>query len=87
MADRTMAWIERQKSIQAEKPWIAYFAPNGHKPPVGVPSEYMERYRGEFDDGYDRLRERILARQKGLGIVAPDTRLAPCPAGIRRGRS
>ena len=82
MADRTIAWIERQKSIHPEKPWIAYFAPNGHKPPVGVPSEYMERYRGEFDDGYDQLRERILARQKELGIVASDTKLAPRPAGI-----
>jgi arylsulfatase A-like enzyme len=82
MADRMIAWIERQKSIHPEKPWIAYFAPNGHKPPVGVPSEYMERYRGEFDDGYDQLRERILARQKELGIVAPDTKLAPRPAGL-----
>jgi arylsulfatase A-like enzyme len=63
-------------------PWIASFAPNGHKPPVGVPSEYMERYRGEFDDGYDRLRERILARQKEFGIVASDTKLAARPAGI-----
>jgi arylsulfatase len=82
LADRTIAWIERQKSIHPDKPWIAYFAPNGHKPPVGVPSEYTDRYRGEFDDGYDRLRERTLARQKELGIVAPDTKLAPRPAGL-----
>ena len=34
---RTITWIERQKSIHPEKPWIAYLAPNGHKPPVGVP--------------------------------------------------
>jgi arylsulfatase len=47
-----------------------------------VPIEYLERYRGEFGDGYDRLRERILARQKELGIVAPDTKLAPRPAGL-----
>jgi arylsulfatase len=79
MADKTIAFINRQKSIHPEKPWIAYYAPNGHKPPVGVPDEYIERYRGEFDDGYDVLRDRILARQKELGIVATDTALAPRP--------
>ena len=77
-----IAWIQRQKSIHPEKPWIAYYAPNGHKPPVGVPSECIEKYRGKFDDGYDQLRERILARQKELGIVPPDTKLAPRPAAL-----
>ena len=80
MADKTIAFIQRQKSIHPEKPWIAYYAPNGHKPPVGVPSEFIEKYRGKFDDGYDKLRERILARQKELGIVPADTKLAPLPA-------
>ena len=82
MADKTVAWIQRQKSIHPEKPWIAYYAPNGHKPPVGVPSEYIKKYRGKFDDGYDKLRERILARQKELGIVPADTKLAPRPAAL-----
>ena len=79
MADKTIAWIQRQKSIHPDKPWIAYYAPNGHKPPVGVPREWIEKYRGKFDDGYDKLRERILARQKELGIVPADTKLAPWP--------
>jgi arylsulfatase A-like enzyme len=56
-----------------------YYAPNGHKPPVSVPSEWIEKYRGKFDDGYDQLRDRILARQKELGIVPADTTLAPWP--------
>ena len=79
MADRTIAWIEREKSLHPEKPWIAYYAPNGHKPPVGVPSEWIEKYRGKFDDGYDQLRDRILTRQQELGIVTGDTTLAPWP--------
>ena len=78
MADRTIAWIDREKSLQPDKPWIAYYAPNGHKPPVAVPSEWT-RYRRKFDDGYDQLRDRILARQKELGIVPADTTLAPWP--------
>ncbi len=82
MADKTIGWIQRQKSIHPEKPWIAYYAPNGHKPPVGVPSEFIKKYRGKFDDGYDKLRDRILARQKELGIVPADTKLAPRPAAL-----
>lgn len=79
MADKTVAFIQRQKSIHPEKPWMAYYAPNGHKAPIGVPSEFIEKYRGKFDDGYDKLRDRILARQKELGIVPADTKLAPMP--------
>ncbi|MFI6826472.1 arylsulfatase [Kribbella sp. NPDC050241] len=82
MADRTIGWIQRQKSIQPDKPWIAYYAPNGHKPPVGVPKEWIEKYRGEFDDGYDVLRDRIIARQKELGIVSADTELSPWPEAL-----
>ena len=82
MADRTIEWVQRQKSIHPEKPWIAYYTPSGHKPPVGVPREFIEKYRGKFDDGYDVLRERILARQKDLGIVAAETKLAPSPEAI-----
>ncbi|WP_329002987.1 arylsulfatase [Kribbella sp. NBC_00709] len=79
MADHTIGWIQRQQSIQPDKPWIAYYAPNGHKPPVGVPREWIDKYRGEFDDGYDVLRDRIIARQKELGIVSADTELSPWP--------
>lgn len=82
MADKTVGFIQRQKSIHPEKPWMAFYAPNGHKPPVGVPKEFIQKYKGKFDDGYDKLRERILARQKELGIVPADTQLALMPAGI-----
>jgi len=80
MADKTITFIHRQRSMHPDKPWIAYYAPNGHKPPVGVPKEFIEKYRGKFDDGYDKLSERILARQKELGIVSAGTKLALRPA-------
>ena len=82
MADRTIAFIQRQKSILPDKPWFAFYAPNGHKPPVGVPNEWIEKYRGKFDDGYDELRHRTLARQKELGIVEPHTELQPWPEAL-----
>ena len=47
MADQTIAFIQRQKSILPDKPWFAFYAPNGHKPPVGVPNEWIEKYRGQ----------------------------------------
>ncbi len=82
MADKTIEWIRREKSIHPDAPWFAYYAPNGHKPPVGVPKEWIDKYRGEFDDGYDKLRDRILARQKELGIVPPETRLSVWPEAL-----
>lgn len=82
MTNKAIGWIERQKSIHPDKPWFTYFAPNGHKPPVGVPDEWIKKYRGKFDDGYDKLRERILARQIQLGIVPPNTKLAATPKSI-----
>jgi len=82
MADKTVGWIQRQKSIHPGKPWMAYYAPTAHKPPVGVPSDFIRKYRGKFDEGYDKLREQTLARQIKLGIVPPGTKLAPQPAGL-----
>ena len=82
MADKTIAFIQRQKSIHPNKPWIVYYAPSAHKPPVGVPREWITKYRGRFDDGYDQLRDRILARQQQLGIVPADTKLQPRPAAL-----
>jgi arylsulfatase len=52
------------------------------KAPVGVPREWITKYRGRFDDGYDQLRDRILARQQQLGIVWADTKLQPRPAAL-----
>ena len=83
MADKTIGWMQRQKSIHPNKPWVAYYAPSCHKPPVGVPGDFIERYRGKFDDGYDQLREDISwRRQKERGIVPADTELAPRPAAL-----
>ena len=85
MADKTITFVKRQKPIHPDKPWMAFYAPSGHKPPVGVPSEWIERYRGQFDDGYDELHERTLARQKEFGIVPPETTLAPRHRRSRHG--
>ncbi len=45
MADKTIAWIQRQKTIHPEKPWMVYYAPNGHKAPIGVPTSSSKNTR------------------------------------------
>ena len=79
MANEAIGWIQRQKSIHPDKPWIMYYAPSSAKPPVAAPKKFSDKYRGKFDDGYDKLRERILARQLKMGIVPPGTKPAPGP--------
>jgi arylsulfatase A-like enzyme len=82
LADRAIAWVRQQKALMPDKPFFMYFAPGAAHAPHQVPKPWIEKYRGAFDDGWDALRERILARQKELGVVPPDTELSPRPAEI-----
>ena len=71
-----------EKALTPDKPFFLYFAPGRRTRRTTFP-EWIAKYRGQFDQGWDRLREETLARQKRLGIVPPQTRLAPKPAAIR----
>jgi arylsulfatase A-like enzyme len=82
MANEAIGWIQRQKSTYPDKPWLLYYAPTSAKPPIAAPKQFSDKYRGKFDDGYDKLRERILARQLEMGIVPPGTKPAPGPDTI-----
>ena len=73
MTDRAIGWIRQQKSLMPDKPFFVYYAPGATHAPHHVPTEWSDRYRGRFDAGWDGLREEILARQKELGVVPPDT--------------
>ncbi len=82
MTDRAIGWIRQQKALMADKPFFVYFAPGATHAPHHVPAEWSDRYKGRFDDGWDRLRERTLARQKELGVVPADAELTARPAEI-----
>jgi arylsulfatase len=82
LADHAIAWMRQQKALMPDKPFFMYFAPGAAHAPHQVPKEWIEKYRGQFDDGWDALRERILARQKELGVVPPETELSARPAEI-----
>jgi arylsulfatase A-like enzyme len=75
LADRAIGWVRQQKALMPDKPFFMYFAPGATHAPHQVPKEFIDRYKGQFDDGWDALRERTLARQKELGVVPPETEL------------
>ena len=75
MTDRAIEWVRQQKALTPDKPVFVYFAPGATHAPHQVPQEWSDRYKGRFDAGWDALREEILARQKELGVVPPDTEL------------
>ena len=77
MTDKAIKWVRQQKSLMPDKPFFTYFAPGATHAPHHVPKEWADKYAGQFDDGWDALRERIFARQKELGVIPADAELTP----------
>lgn len=83
LANQAIKWANFQKALTPEKPFFIYFAPGATHAPHHVPEEWSVKYKGKFDRGWDKLREETLARQKQLGVVPPETQLAPKPQAIK----
>jgi len=79
ITNEAIVWIETHQSLAPEKPYFLYFAPGAAHEPHHVPEEWIEKYRGRFDQGWDKLREETFARQKKLGIIPADAELTPRP--------
>ncbi len=79
ITDKAVEWLHAVRAQDAEKPWMMYYSTGAAHAPHHVAKEWADRYRGQFDDGWDALRERTLARQKELGIVPADTELTERP--------
>ena len=75
MTDKAMAWIAQQKALAPDKPFFVYFAPGATHAPHHVPKEWADKYKGKFDQGWDKLREETFARQKELGVIPADCQL------------
>jgi arylsulfatase A-like enzyme len=82
MTDRTIQWVRQQKALMPDKPFFVYFAPGATHAPHHVPKSWSDKYKGQFDQGWDKLREETLARQQALGVVPPETELTARPAEI-----
>jgi arylsulfatase A-like enzyme len=77
LTDKAIEFIEDAKAIAPDKPFFLYYCPGAGHAPHHVPKEWADRYAGRFDEGYEAIRESILARQKELGIVSQSTQLSP----------
>jgi arylsulfatase len=82
LAEQTITWMRRQRAANPDKPFFAYVAAGAMHCPHHVWREWIDRFAGQFDDGWDALRERIHSRQIELGVIPADTVLTPRPAEI-----
>ena len=82
LADKAIKWIHNQHAVAPERPIFLYYAPGATHSPHHPRKEWIAKYKGQFDQGWDKVREETLGRQKQLGIVPADTQLTPRSRGI-----
>jgi arylsulfatase len=82
MTNKAMGWVRQQKALMPDKPFFMYYAPGATHAPHHVPKEWIDKYKGKFDGGWDKLREEVFARQKQLGVIPDDAVLTERPAEI-----
>ena len=83
MTNNAISWVSFQQALTPDKPFFIYYAPGATHAPHHAPKEWIDKYKGKFDGGWDKMRAETLERQKALGIVPQDTKLAPKPADIK----
>ena len=79
LADQAINWIQMQKTVAPGKPFFAYIAPGAIHAPQHAKPEWIAKYKGKFDMGWDKMREEIFARQKKMGVIPADAELTPRP--------
>ena len=82
LADHAIAWMREQHALAPDKPFFAYYVPGATHAPHHAPKEWIARFKGQFDQGWDKLRQETMARQKKLGLIPADTKLTPRPESI-----
>ena len=82
MADHTIAWIRMQHATAPTKPFLAYYAPGTAHAPHHAPKDWIAKFKGKFDQGWDKVREETFARQKQMGIIPANAKLTKRPDGI-----
>jgi arylsulfatase A-like enzyme len=82
LADKAIAWMQMQHALAPNKPWLLYYASGTAHAPHHAPKDWIAKYKGQFDQGWDKVREETLARQIKLGVVPPNTQLTKRPEQI-----
>ena len=77
IADKAVSFIRDSKQSRPDKPWYLWYCPGANHAPHHAPREYVEKYKGKFDDGYEAYREWVLARMIERGIMPKETQLTP----------
>jgi arylsulfatase A-like enzyme len=82
LADKAIQYIHQEKSVTPDRPFFIYYAPGATHAPHHVPESWIAKFKGQFDQGWDKYREETFQRQLKLGVIPPDTKLTPRPAEI-----
>ncbi|MFN8624747.1 MAG: arylsulfatase [Candidatus Binatia bacterium] len=77
LAEHAIAWMRLQRAIAPDKPFFVYLAPGATHAPLQAPRQWIERFKGQFDQGWDKVREETFARQKRLGVIPASAQLTP----------
>ena len=83
MTDRAINWARYSKAVAPEKPFFLYFAPGAAHAPHHAPKDWREKFAGQFDAGWDAVREATYRRQLEQGVIPPDTELTPRPEWVK----
>ncbi|MHA3789176.1 arylsulfatase [Flavobacterium hauense] len=84
LANHAIRWIEMQKSVSPKKPFFAYYTPGTAHAPHQAPKEWIEKFKGKFDYGFDKQREMTYKKQKEMGVIPADAKLAPTPKDYQK---
>ena len=82
IANDAIRWLHAHDGIAPDKPFFLYFAPGAVHTPHQVSKQWIEKYKGKFDQGWDKVREETFARQKALGVIPANAELTPRPEGL-----
>ncbi|MFN9644128.1 MAG: arylsulfatase, partial [Cyanobacteriota bacterium] len=82
MADKAITWIRTQNAMAPDKPFFAYYTPGTAHAPHHAPKDWIAKFKGQFDQGWDKVREETFARQKKMGSIPADAVLTPRPREI-----
>jgi arylsulfatase A-like enzyme len=83
MTNQAIQWIRSQQSLTPDKPFFTYFATGATHAPHHVPKDWIAKFKGKFDGGWDKYREETFARQKQMGIIPQSAKLASKPEAIK----
>jgi arylsulfatase A-like enzyme len=81
MADDAIRYMRDLNAAAPDKPFLLYYVPGGTHSPHQPTKEWIDKFKGKFDMGYEKLRDQIFANQKRLGVIPPNTQLTPWPDG------